>query len=282
MALSAAALLALVVASISPLVPSAAALDPTPDPSAVTTPDPGPTPTAEPSAGPTPEPPPTPAPPTPAAPTPAAPTPAAPTPDPAVPTPAAEPAPTPATTPGPVAPTAAPGPTEIPIYPLVDPSPPILVPMSLIDPTISSPHVMDSLVSDGCSACHASHASGDGKLLEAAYRTDLKPVGQPYARSEFGVCYTCHEPEPFEASGTGGTNFDLHAAHLGAMPADGNAVCAECHYRLHATAAQGGSKLVEFSPNVVANGAGDLEWTGTVTRSCSLTCHGYEHVGAGY
>ncbi len=30
------------------------------------------------------------------------------------------------------------------------------------------------------------------------------------------------------------------------------------------------------------NPLGDLEWTGIVTRSCSLTCHGHEHVGEGY
>ncbi|MCI0584018.1 MAG: hypothetical protein L0227_14235 [Chloroflexi bacterium] len=144
-----------------------------------------------------------------------------------------------------------------------------------------SPHTLDSLVSDGCGTCHRSHAASDGKLLAASYRTELKPVGEVNQRSEFALCFTCHEPEPFEAAGTGGTNFDLHAAHVAAMPDDGNAVCAECHYRLHATSAEAGSKLVGFAPNVVTVPLVP-PWSGTVTRSCTLTCHGYVHADAGY
>jgi len=140
---------------------------------------------------------------------------------------------------------------------------------------------MDSLVSDGCGACHRSHAASDGKLLVASYRTDPKPAGEAYQRDEYGLCFTCHDPGPFEVAGTGGTNFDLHAQHLGETTADGNAVCADCHYRLHASAGEVGSKLVSFSPEVSANG-GVLEWTGTVTRSCTLSCHGFDHTAAGY
>ncbi|OGO53422.1 MAG: hypothetical protein A2V84_05915 [Chloroflexi bacterium RBG_16_70_13] len=159
----------------------------------------------------------------------------------------------------------------------------MLVPASLIDPSMSSPHTLDSLVSDGCGTCHRSHAASDGKLLAASYRTDLKPIGEAYARSEFALCFTCHEPEPFESPGTGGTNFDLHAQHLGAL-ADGdtaNAVCAECHFRLHAPSSEAGSKLVAFAPNVVTVPL-VAPWSGTVTRSCTLTCHGRAHVAAGY
>ena len=267
-------LLALLATSISPLVPGVAALDPTPDPSGpaasepATTPGPTatPDPTTPPDPSPTPEPTVTPAP------------------DPA---PTPDPGPTPAPAPSPAEPTTAPTPTpapttspppadEIPIYELIVP-----VPAELVDPGTPSPHALDSLVSDGCGACHRATAI-EGRLLVAPYRTDLKPANEAYLGSEFGLCYTCHDPDPFEAAGTGGTNFDLHAQHLGGTSSVGNAVCAECHDRLHASAAEAGSKLVNFAPNVLPSQLGTLEWTGTVGRSCTLTCHGFEHVGEGY
>jgi hypothetical protein len=285
-ALSAAALLAMLSASISPLVPSAAALDPSPDPSAPATSEPAPTPDPTPTLPPDPTPPPVPDPT--AAPTPA-PT-AAPTPAPSLvpyptadPTPAPTQVPTPAPLPTPGIPPPEPSTTpdpesldQIPLYPLI-------VPASLVDPGTPSPHSLDSLVSDGCGRCHRSHAASDGKMLAAAYRTDQKPVNESYQRNEFALCFSCHASAPFEGTGTGGTNFDLHAQHLGGLAdaSTANAVCAECHYRLHATSAEAGSKLVNFAPNVVANG-GVLEWTGTVGRSCTLTCHGFDHSGEGY
>jgi len=271
-ALIAAALLAMLSASITPLVPSVAALDPSADPSAPATTEPAPTPDPTPAPEPTPAPVPYPTsaptlPPDPTLPPSPDPTPdvtLAPLPTPGVPGPdaGAPPAPIPA--------------DEIPLYPLI-------VPASLIDPTQASPHTLDSLVSDGCGVCHRSHAASDGKLLAAAYRTDLKPVNEAYQRSEFALCFSCHDPAPFEGTGTGGTNFDLHARHLGELAdaSTADAVCAECHYRLHATSAEAGSKLVNFAPNVVPNG-GVLEWTGTVGRSCTLTCHGFDHSGEGY
>ena len=261
-ALSAAALLAMLSASIAPLVPSAAALDPSPDPSAPATTEPAPTPDPTPTLVPEPTLPPDPTPPPSPDPTPDVTL--APLPTPGVPGPdaGASPSPTP--------------PEEIPLYPL-------LVPASLIDPTQASPHTLDSLVSDGCGTCHRSHAASDGKLLAAAYRTDLKPVAEAYQRGEFALCFTCHEPEPFETAGTSGTNFDLHAQHLGGLAdaTTADAVCAECHYRLHATSAEAGSKLVNFAPNVVTVPLVPA-WSGTVTRSCTLTCHGHAHVGSSY
>jgi len=266
-ALSAAALLAMLSASIAPLVPSAAALDPSPDPSAPATTEPAPTPDPTPTLVPEPTLPPDPTPPPSPDPTPDVTL--APLPTPGVPGPDAGASPSP-TPPSPTPP------EEIPLYPL-------LVPASLIDPTQASPHTLDSLVSDGCGTCHRSHAASDGKLLAAAYRTDLKPVAEAYQRGEFALCFTCHEPEPFETAGTSGTNFDLHAQHLGGLAdaTTADAVCAECHYRLHATSAEAGSKLVNFAPNVVTVPLVPA-WSGTVTRSCTLTCHGHAHVGSSY
>ncbi|MEW5990438.1 MAG: cytochrome c3 family protein [Chloroflexota bacterium] len=264
-----AVLVALFAASISPLVPAAAALDPTAEPSTTAVPT-EPASTAVPTPDPA----------------------ATPSESPALPTPAPEPIPSPtpeatlppATLPPATPPPATPLPAPSDLVALADPDPLTIVLMSLIDPSLPSPHTLSSLVADGCNACHATHASADGRLLETGYRTDLKPVGEAFARAEFALCFSCHEAGPFEAAGTGGTNFDLHAEHLAEL-ADGdtaNAVCAECHNRLHGTAAEAGGKLVSFSPNVTPNSAGDLVWTGTVGRSCSLTCHGYEHVDEGY
>jgi hypothetical protein len=266
-ALVAAALLAVLSASIAPLVPSAAALDPSPDPSAPPTTEPAPTPDPSPTLAPDP------------------------TPLPVDPTPAPAPDPTPDVT---LAPLPTPGipmpdagatitptpPEEIPLYPLI-------VTASLVEPGTPSPHSLDSLVSDGCGRCHRSHAASDGKLLAAAYRTDLKPVNELYQEvtfeGEFALCFTCHDPEPFEAADTGGTNFDLHAQHLAGLASatTADAVCAECHYRLHATSAEAGSKLVNFAPNVVTVPLVP-PWSGTVTRSCTLTCHGVVHVDESY
>lgn len=279
LALSALALGALLAASISPLVPHAAALDPTPGPSASTTPAPTPpAPTPDPPSSPTPDPGPTPTlDPGPTVPPDPAPT-ATPDPGPTVSPASFEPVP-PATT----GPSATPDPMdEFPLYPLVDPLPPIIVPMSLLDPSLPSPHTMDSLVSDGCGSCHRSHAASDELLLVAVYRTDLKPAGDAYAQGEFALCYACHDPAPFADDAAIGTNFGLHDEHLTRIVSVGNAVCAECHYRLHATSAEAGSKLVNFAPNVQPSQLGTLEWTGTGGRSCTLTCHGFEHVGEGY
>ena len=56
----------------------------------------------------------------------------------------------------------------------------------------------------------------------------------------------------------------------------GNALCAECHYNLHAvkTSERG---LVEFAPDVLPfNGQVTYD---AATQSCTLTCHGRDHNG---
>ena len=95
------------------------------------------------------------------------------------------------------------------------------------------------------------------------------------------------------------TNFSLHQKHLtiiggkgnGGTDIDtpgagqGNAVCAECHFRIHGTALayqvgdRNNTRLVNFAPNVTPSG-GVLRWTPTVGGggSCTLTCHGKDHL----
>jgi hypothetical protein len=79
-------------------------------------------------------------------------------------------------------------------------------------------------------------------------------------------------------TGNGGTDIDT------AADGQGNATCAECHFRVHGTAlavgGQGSAKgLVNFAPNVQDTG-GVLQFlpaTATQSGSCTLVCHGKEH-----
>jgi hypothetical protein len=78
--------------------------------------------------------------------------------------------------------------------------------------------------------------------------------------------------------GSGGTDIDVAGA------GQGNATCAECHFRTHGTAlAVGGQApakgLVNFAPNVLPRN-GSLTFTAatpTTLGTCTLTCHGKAH-----
>ncbi|NMM24609.1 MAG: cytochrome c3 family protein [Phycicoccus sp.] len=160
-----------------------------------------------------------------------------------------------------------------------------------------------------CSNCHASStkynqttpppASGDlpvhtsqvAGILLAPYRNRiLKPVGEAYSAAEFKLCFMCHATAPFSGSSTA-TNWSKHYGHTntrngtntGGSDIDnplangGNAICAECHFRIHSTTYKDGTqtipgnRLVNFSPNVT----GARTWAGG--NSCSLICHGKSH-----
>jgi hypothetical protein len=286
-----AALFLALAAAMSPFVPSVTAADPTADPGASPTAGP----TADPAASPDPT---------------ASPEPTA-TPDPtASPDPGPTPSPEPAPAPSPSDPPATASPSSPPVEPPIDlletpgpdPTPGVIGPLTL-GPTglvegasPFSPHLVDSLTADGCAYCHRASTANMGGLTVAPYRDEaLKPAGEAFQATDFGLCFLCHTTAPFTTSGTGETAFDLHALHLaevddpggGGLDIDvagdgqGNAICAECHFQLHQTAPQVDQQLVGFAPNVVPNG-GVLEWTGTVGRSCTLTCHGHAHAAAGY
>ena len=87
-----------------------------------------------------------------------------------------------------------------------------------VDPT--SPHVISGLVSDTCAACHTAHHAPDGRLLPTTYRDDpLRSTGEAYVATEFGLCFSCHSgPQQAaieDTSGTlTGTNFPGHGFHL--------------------------------------------------------------------
>ena len=152
----------------------------------------------------------------------------------------------------------------------------------------------------------APHTSQFRGLLIQNYRDrQLKARLEPYAAADFALCYVCHAEAPFLNSTYAGTNFldhDKHVSRLankGSNPStdidtpgagQGNAICAECHYRIHGTALafnesdRSNSRLVNFAPNVTA-------WDGKLTfvpkgsttdGSCTLTCHGKVHENEGY
>lgn len=148
----------------------------------------------------------------------------------------------------------------------------------------------------------APHASTERGLLIAPYRDRLlKSSGEAYAGTDFTLCFLCHSATPFTATGSGATDFDLHATHIGGIAGkgsggvdidvagagQGNAICAECHFRLHSTALAvkpgdvNNARLVNFAPNVLPR-SGVLAWTGAGSGTCTLTCHGVSHRTTSY
>jgi len=161
----------------------------------------------------------------------------------------------------------------------------------------------------------APHTSSNrGILLENYQDRVLKPrvdsvaVTAAYSAGDFALCYVCHGEAPFANAASPynstGTGFNLHGQHLTGLAGEGdgltnidtsgdgqgNAVCAECHFRIHSTTntvgVPGGSRLVNFAPNVQpVSGTEPIKWTPGVSidpqisggGSCTLTCHGYTH-----
>jgi predicted CXXCH cytochrome family protein len=150
----------------------------------------------------------------------------------------------------------------------------------------------------------APHSSEHVSLLMNNYRDLLlKPSGEAYQASDFALCYQCHAEAPFKdttANVRSDTNFRYHGFHLNLIsdvgsggtdintPGDGqgNAICRECHYQTHGQPASArgnasGTALVNFAPDVQPNSAQILQWDPSA-QTCNLTCHGYDHVDAGY
>ena len=157
----------------------------------------------------------------------------------------------------------------------------------------------------------APHAVKNQGLLMANYRngdlqgtgttTGLKSSIEPYRPADFALCYQCHAEEPFvDTSGdpVGSSSFSFHGLHVDGLVAigegsldidtagagQGNALCAECHFRTHGTtfAVNGqpaASRLVNFAPNVQPF-RGRLEWN-AAAGTCTLICHGKPHEGLG-
>jgi predicted CXXCH cytochrome family protein len=149
------------------------------------------------------------------------------------------------------------------------------------------------------------HASTNRGILVAPYQDrQLKAATEAYDSKDFALCYLCHAEAPFRDT-TGevrdDTNFRYHGVHVSGSnlldhgssgtdidtPGDGGglAICSECHFRIHSTSfavndQPGGSRLVNFAPDVLAPTGGSLDWrvrTETVSGGCTLKCHGQPH-----
>lgn len=152
-----------------------------------------------------------------------------------------------------------------------------------------------------------------GILLQPYRDRALKGPADTYAAVDSALCLVCHKQAPFVAVGASvrtDTNFRYHGKHVssirnkGAVIGDidkpnagrGNALCSECHYRIHSTASRNDFRgtsqqtgtdggLVIFAPNVTGDyNSGQVDWTRTGTQSgtCTLTCHGKDHDGKSY
>jgi len=146
------------------------------------------------------------------------------------------------------------------------------------------------------------HAGPNRGILIANYKDrDLKPTGQLYLAQDFALCFVCHAEEPMvDDSGDVRTdsNFNWHGYHLNAIgykgaggtdidtagAGQGNATCAECHFRTHGSALAVNGQvpakgLVNFAPNVGPRN-GSITFTAatpTTLGTCTLTCHGKAH-----
>jgi predicted CXXCH cytochrome family protein len=151
------------------------------------------------------------------------------------------------------------------------------------------------------------HASKSGGILRQTYRNRvLLAYNEQYDEKDFALCFMCHSTEPFTNSNSTKTNFNQHARHVSMMVdrngargtpdidtiggGDGNAICAECHFRQHSTTYQiskqtpngigdlAKKRLVSFAPSV-EDYNGTLKWTmtGVGSGTCELTCHGKGH-----
>ncbi|HET7902504.1 MAG TPA: cytochrome c3 family protein [Candidatus Nanopelagicales bacterium] len=167
-----------------------------------------------------------------------------------------------------------------------------------------------------CTNCHASplqvgqgaaqgadaavHASPNRGILAATYEDRvLTDANDGFIESNFALCFLCHTDTPFTGSSLSATNFNLHNKHVAGISGNGNggrdidvagagqgnALCAECHFRPHSTATTTNqwSHLVAFSPNVQPiNGVISWRSTGVGSGSCTLRCHGQDHVDETY
>ncbi len=147
-----------------------------------------------------------------------------------------------------------------------------------------------------------SHASTVRGILRQPYRDRvLKSSNETYAAADFALCFQCHAEEPFTNQSSSATNFRLHEEHVTGLAGkgnggtdidtagagQGNAICAECHFRIHSSALRVGTQgaypgLINFAPNVQPYG-GTLSWAArTGGGTCTLVCHGKDHDGKSY
>jgi predicted CXXCH cytochrome family protein len=194
-----------------------------------------------------------------------------------------------------------------------------------------------------CTHCHASgvntttpapaadgvidpHASVNRGVLLRNYRDRLLKSGAAaYTNTDFRLCYLCHAEGPMldeQGNRRQDTAFQYHGLHTSGIGSGvgstqpsidtagagtGEAVCAECHFRIHGstypgnTNAEPESRLVNFAPNIqgpIVNGTEQpigfssyvpavRDGNGNIIQpaqngTCTLVCHGESHSNEGY
>lgn len=137
----------------------------------------------------------------------------------------------------------------------------------------------------GCQACHnnpdARQLGGSGPngphgsrfdfLLAARYETADFTVE---SAQSYALCYRCHD----RASILGDQSFTFHRVHI----ADSRAPCSACHAAHGVTGSRSRhSHLINFDVSIVG-GQRTFVDTGRFSGSCTLTCHGVNHVNFSY
>jgi predicted CXXCH cytochrome family protein len=156
---------------------------------------------------------------------------------------------------------------------------PPLRPGSII--TCTDCHNSDNARSMGGSGANGPHGSRFESLLVRNYETDdfTAESAQAYA-----LCYGCHDRERI----LGNESFPSHRRHV----VDIQAPCNVCHDPHGIYRGQGNStnhsNLINFDLSVVMPADTPegrrivYEDTGTLSGSCTLTCHGFTHIGFPY
>ena len=162
-------------------------------------------------------------------------------------------------------------------------------------PSLLPPYTVNSVIY--CTDCHNNddnpatggigprgpHGSINEHILESNYTTADNTVESSY---EYALCYKCHDRNSILGNASGFP----HSSHVGTGPmGGGNIPCSACHDPHGVSATQGNTlnntHLINFDVNIVApNSATLLEFVdlGTFTGSCSLSCHGTDHVDRTY
>jgi predicted CXXCH cytochrome family protein len=155
-------------------------------------------------------------------------------------------------------------------------------------PSLLSPHTVNSIIY--CTDCHNSddspatggigpkgpHGSTNKHILESNYTTADNTVESSF---EYAMCYKCHDRNSILTDASGFP----HSSHVGpGLTGRGNIPCSACH---DPHGDMNNTHLINFDVNIVApNSATQLEFLdlGTFAGSCSLSCHGEDHVDRTY
>jgi len=169
-------------------------------------------------------------------------------------------------------------------HPVVGPGNNSFVP-SLITPlnetstiTCSDCHSSDSDSSLGGKGPDGPHGSIYPSLLIRAYQTQDQTPESP---SAYSLCYMCHDRNSI----LGDESFTQHNLHIG----DNRTPCSVCHDPHGISSIQGNTNnnahLINFDTSVVfPNSDNDLHFEdrGSLSGTCSLSCHNFEHNGLSY